>query len=467
MRIRGRLTTGAGRRFALAALTAALAVAAIPSSAGAVATILDQPVGLPDIDAREGTIAPTAAQERLAEGLGAHASWNRFGTPQSLVNYGGYLGSRPAGSATDAARAWVRANRGLFKLSDADVSALELVSDSPLTGTAGHAVIFSQTFGGLEAAQDGMITVGINSQGVFYASSSATGSQAAPAAATLSPTQAWRAAAANTGLAGGSSSVSNVREAGGWTTFTASGLTTPLDPRGKGPIGQRARLVAFPTDGGVRAAYETIVLDVDETGPKGYKSFVDARTGEVLFRQNAVEQLAAADANDTFSGTTSLPNHCGPRHPIAVTADIRSIFVFASANMPADDIVLKLFDPHGVSVASEDTGSSPEAVTYSKPDGTTLEAGTWRTQVCAFDTAVAAVRLQRHLVDQLQRREPRLRTPPGSTSRPTRRSTARTPTPASSAAGKRRTAPRRPASGSRATSPRGRRGTPWSAPARP
>ncbi len=390
MRIRGRFTTGAGRRVALAGLIAALAAAAIPNSAGAVATIFDQPVGLPDLDVREQAVAPSAAQRRLVDGLGARASWNRFGTPESLINDGGYLGSRPAGSASDAARAWIRANRGLFKLTDADVSGLAVLSDSQLRGTGGHAVIFNQRFGGLEAGQDGMITVGINSQGVFYASSSSAGSQAAPEPATLSPTQAWRSAAANAGLSAKSSAISDVHTAGGWTTFTAAGLATPLDPRGKGPIGQRARLVAFPTDDGVRAAFETIVMDVDSAGPKAYKSFVDARTGEVLFRQNAVEQLAAQDANDTFSGTTNGPNDCGPRHPIGVETGIRSIFVFASANLPADDIVLKLFNPHGVAVASADTGSSPEAISYSKANGGVLEAGTWRTQVCQFDHAVPA-----------------------------------------------------------------------------
>ena len=197
----------------------ALAAAAVPSSAGAVASILDTQAGFPDIDPSAQAGSPTAAQESAVDALGARASWNGFGTPASLINDGGYLGSRPAGDAVSAARAWVAANRSLFKLTAADVSGLDVVSDSPLVGTAGHAVMLNQRFGGLDAAQTGLITVGINGKGVFYASSSAAGSQAAPAPATLSPTAAWRAAASNVGLGVVSHVISDVKSKAGTTTF--------------------------------------------------------------------------------------------------------------------------------------------------------------------------------------------------------------------------------------------------------
>ena len=47
-----------------------------------------------------------------------------------------------------------------------------------------------------------MITVGVANGRVAYVSSTAAGSQAAPAAATLTATQAWLRAAANAGVEG-------------------------------------------------------------------------------------------------------------------------------------------------------------------------------------------------------------------------------------------------------------------------
>jgi hypothetical protein len=54
-----------------------------------------------------------------------------------------------------------------------------------------------------------------------------------------------------------------------------------------------ARLVAFPTyTGGVKAAFETIALDAERGRARAYRSFVHARTGEVLYRPNEVKQAA-------------------------------------------------------------------------------------------------------------------------------------------------------------------------------
>ena len=76
------------RRFAL--ILAVFAV--LPAApAFAIANVRDSQQGLPDLDARTGSVVPTAAQKQLASSLGAHATWNRFGTPQSLIKYGGYL----------------------------------------------------------------------------------------------------------------------------------------------------------------------------------------------------------------------------------------------------------------------------------------------------------------------------------------------------------------------------------------
>jgi hypothetical protein len=157
-------------------------------------------------------------------------------------------------------------------------------------------------------------------------------------------------------------------------------------PGAKRQVGQSARLTAFPTyTQGVRPAFETVVLDVDGGKTRAYRSFVDARSGEVLTRANAVQQ-AADDENGsgTFSGNTGDgANGCGKPAPIAVKSAY-SVGAFATANVPSGDIVLKLIGPDGKAVASSDTGSSPEAVNYSN-DGAKLADGTYQVVVCAFD----------------------------------------------------------------------------------
>src|SRR4051794_669728 len=86
-----------GRRFMhlrlSAALAAAFGVLALVTSAPALAIgdILPSQQGKPDLDARAGTVAPTAAQQQIVSSLGAHATWNQFGTPRSLIKYGGFL----------------------------------------------------------------------------------------------------------------------------------------------------------------------------------------------------------------------------------------------------------------------------------------------------------------------------------------------------------------------------------------
>src|SRR5687768_13091127 len=152
-----------------------------------------------DFDARVGSVAPSAEQQSIVSGLGAHVTWNRFGTPQSLIKYGGFLTTGLSLDAVEGARQFVQANSALFRLSQQEAASLELLNDSPMLRSSGHAVIFRQRFGDLPAGQDGLITVGITEGKVAYASSSAAGNQGTPGPASLSPTEAWIRAAANIG----------------------------------------------------------------------------------------------------------------------------------------------------------------------------------------------------------------------------------------------------------------------------
>src|SRR5215467_14613547 len=138
-RRRGRPRPGRPAALAIAALVVALVQT---GPAFGVANVVDSQQGKPDLDARVGSVAPTSAQQQLVSSLGAHATWNRFGTPASLITYGGYLATGLGSDPVAAAKSFIGNNESLFRLSDAGVANLRLVNDSPLVGSAGHAVMF-------------------------------------------------------------------------------------------------------------------------------------------------------------------------------------------------------------------------------------------------------------------------------------------------------------------------------------
>ena len=135
-----------GRRRRSAVLTAIALAAAIVlagpliSPAPAIADdIFDgASQGLEDVDARAGNVLPTAAQRSAVSALGATARWNRFGTPQSLIKYGGFLATGLSRDPEAAARAFLNRNRGIFRLTTAQISALELVSEQRMAQSNGH-----------------------------------------------------------------------------------------------------------------------------------------------------------------------------------------------------------------------------------------------------------------------------------------------------------------------------------------
>ena len=275
-----------GARIRVAALLAAFAgIAALaPGSAFGLASIQASQDGLPDIDGPPGKVQPTAAQQALASNLGATVSWNSFGTPGSLINDRGYLATGLGNDPVAAARSFVSRYRGLFRLSSRGLADLRLLNDAPLAGSDAHAVLFQQTFGSLPSTQNGLITVGVVHGDVAYVSSSAVGDGNAPAPATLSPEDAWLKAAANVGehVDAGDIAGSKTSRKSGLTRLHVAGFEQA-----------QARLTAFPTvTNGVRPAYETVVLDTSGSWPLAYKEFIDARTGAVLFRQDAVQELA-------------------------------------------------------------------------------------------------------------------------------------------------------------------------------
>lgn len=254
------------------------------------------------------------------------------------------------------------------------------MADNQMAASQGHAVTFQQKFSGLPATLDGMITVGVVNGNIAYVSSSAVDdTSGSPGAAALSPIDAWVVAANDAGRTATAAGISNVlSKAGDWTRFAAAGFGFP----------QRARLVAFPEPGaGVHTAYEVLLLDPQAATPLAYKYFVDAQSGQVLYRQNAVSNLAQPT---TFSGTYN-PNACTTSDsaynngPFVVPAGQQSIDVAVTAVLPTNDIAINLIystttEAAGSVVGSSDVATSPEAIHYAPNGG--VPAGNYYVQTC-------------------------------------------------------------------------------------
>src|SRR5688572_27109390 len=176
-----------------------------------------------DIDLRIGSVAPTVRQRQLVSAMGARATWNRFGTPQSLAP---------------------------VELSTAGVQALSVIRNSPIG--PGRAITFQQVFGALPAGLDGRITLGVADGKVAYVSSSLAPHATISDRTSVSAQRAMQFAGSRAGRG---------FSAGAISAFDRQGRSTEMKIRGfTGP--QTASLVAVPTPTqGVRAAWLTQLID--------------------------------------------------------------------------------------------------------------------------------------------------------------------------------------------------------------
>jgi extracellular elastinolytic metalloproteinase len=208
-----------------------------------------------DKDNRKGRVAPTARQRARADAAGARARWNGFGTPAVLAATSRPLASGLPADPVRAARAYVAANRDLLGLTERGAKSLEVLTVAPMG--AGAAVLLRQRFGGLAAGRDGLLALGVRDRAVWHVSSSLSRDAAPPAPATLSAEEAARIARQDAGVA----NADVVRTA----------------------------LVAVPTaDRGARAAY-LVVLRAGAADPVAFSTYVDARDGGVLVRDDLVD----------------------------------------------------------------------------------------------------------------------------------------------------------------------------------
>lgn len=207
---------------------------------------------LQDKDVRPGLLAPTARQQSAARGVTVR--WNRLGTPGAVTD-SGPLASGLSGKPEQVARAYLTGHRDLFGLDAAAVTALEQVAVNPIGD--GAAVLLRQRFGALPAGYDGLVAIGVSGTKVVSVTSTLSRDGAAPAPATLSQGDAVKAAGRDAGIAA--------------------------------ERARAVRLVAVPTAQGARSAYQVTLMDASGAEPKAVTSYVDARSGAVLVRENLVD----------------------------------------------------------------------------------------------------------------------------------------------------------------------------------
>jgi hypothetical protein len=214
--------------------------------------------GKPDVDNRQGRVAPPAGLNARSAGAAAEIRWNALGTPAAVTSaepLAEGLGSDPE----QAARTYLKNNPAVFGLSAQAVDALERVAVNPVG--AGHAVLLRQRFGDLPAGVDGLVAVGVVNGQVRHVTSSLSRETEAPPAATITAQQALEIAARDGGV------------------DLATATTKQATP------------VAVPAPDGVHSAYQVVLIGGSRGEAAGYTTHVDAVSGAILVRENLVDHL--------------------------------------------------------------------------------------------------------------------------------------------------------------------------------
>jgi len=259
-----------------------LASLAAPAQTAAVGALHDHGEEVKAFDTRGAAVVGKTARRAAANRLGAKVTFNRFGTVGSLTKERGWLASGLAGDAQDAAREFLRSNAGLFGLSPAGVDGLELVSDTRLTGSDAHVVLFQQSFDGVPVVGGGLVSVGLTDGRVAHASSSLSRGDTLAGEQRLLAQDAWRKAAASVGRGVGAERVRSLGRRGAFGRLGVDALDAE----------QQVRVAALPMPGGgARRVYEANVVDTGRE-PLAFTVYVDADTGQVLRRVNRLENLA-------------------------------------------------------------------------------------------------------------------------------------------------------------------------------
>ncbi|MGI8534938.1 MAG: M36 family metallopeptidase [Mycobacteriales bacterium] len=362
-------------------------------------------VPLGDVDVRGPRKAPLPGALSAVAGLGkgTSVSWNQYGTPRTLTRPGGWLATGLAGSPPEAARSFLRSRSALVGLSPAEVDGLEVVYDVAMQDSPAHVVLLRQRAGGLPLAEDGLISLGVRDGAVASLTSSAVGPVSLDTTSPpLGAAQAVLAAAKDAGVT--TLGLQDLRLGGldgaGFSLVAATGLAQP----------QRARLRALPTTGqGLRLVWEVDVLDVAAGRALAAISFVDAVTGKVLLRRDAVDTAAAGTQTSAGMRSIALPVSsrrtqalpsvgqlsgaytaaaCSPRQPLEVPAGSAGIAVTIAGLNPANDLTFNVYRGD-TAIIAQDLLTSPEAA-QGAIEPPARDGESFTIEVCPFDATVTA-----------------------------------------------------------------------------
>jgi extracellular elastinolytic metalloproteinase len=240
-----------------------------------------------DVDNRAAATQPTAQQRTLAGQVSSTVTFNKYGTPAELVPRAPAGKPAAASDPVTIAKSFLQTNNGAFGLSASAINEMDtLVSRSMGDGSY---VMLRQRFGSMPSALDGLAAFGIRDGAVVYLTSTLSPNVQQPEPATLTPGQALAAAAGDAGL-------------------TADQLAST-----------RVELGAVPMPGDrARAAYQVVLQSTDQVRFTAFTTYIDARTGKVLVREDIVDhetdnpEWAAFPANPPadYSSTDSRVTWC-------------------------------------------------------------------------------------------------------------------------------------------------------------
>lgn len=265
----------------LAATIAGAAVALLPAVAGAVGAP-QQREGHPATDVRRGVLAAPAQQPRAARvlerRLGPQAAVSIdpvTGTPRHVARTDGSLTGPSGASAEEIALAYVRAHPGVFKLTDADLDALD-APESVVSPTGTRYLRWRQR-------HDGLTVLGAELRAQVAADGRLLAVQGSPLPDT--------AVATTTPALSAAGALARVRQDVGAGRTAATPRRSLRGPHRRTSFtdDSQAQLIVFAGPGGNRLAWN-VLTEVDSGHV--YAAVVDASTGEVLKRDNLVRHAS-------------------------------------------------------------------------------------------------------------------------------------------------------------------------------
>lgn len=224
------------------------------------------------VDNRGATVQPSDQQQSLADHGNSTVRWNRYGTPATLVPRVEAQHKLAAADPVAIARGFLSDNKAVFGLSQDAIDRMDVLVSRPMG--QGSYVMLRQRFGAMPAILDGLAAFGIRDGAVHFMTSTLSPQTLQPEPATISPNDALTSAASNAHM-------------------SVQALTTTNVQLGAAPM----------PDAAPRAAYQVVTVDQNE----GYTSYVDARTGKLLYRESIVD-------NDSDPDWATFPSNPPQNH---------------------------------------------------------------------------------------------------------------------------------------------------------